>query len=74
MEKVYKCCICHRVLENSKPIRLVKQLYGIGNYKQYAPVDKFDFCFDCYETFSKWIRKHEQVPKLTKKSHSWYNN
>lgn len=31
MNKVeYKCCICHKELENKDTIRLAKQLYGIS--------------------------------------------
>lgn len=58
-EKIYKCCICHEVLKE-KPIRLVKQLYGYGNYKQYYPVRYYDFCKKCYARFNGWIKKHEE--------------
>ena len=27
MKKVFRCCICHKVLEDYKPIRLVKQVH-----------------------------------------------
>jgi len=60
MTKVYKCCICHKELEEYKPIRLVKQLYGIGTYKQYANVRHYDFCKECYRKFNNWIRKHKE--------------
>lgn len=56
--KIYRCCICHEVLEDYKPIRLVKQKYGIGNYKQYYNVDHYDFCKRCYSKFNNWIKKH----------------
>lgn len=65
MEKVYKCCICHGVLVVEKPIRLVKQVYGAGNYKQYTGVEKFDLCYDCYKKFEAWIRRHRnEVTKI----------
>lgn len=57
--KDYYCCICHNKLEE-KPIRLVKQEYGAGNYNQYANVDKYDICSRCYEVFNKWIEKHKE--------------
>ena len=61
--KIYKCCICKKVLRDYKPIRLVKQKYGIGNYKQYSNVDKYDFCENCYKTFNKWINKYKESDK-----------
>ena len=60
MAKIYKCCICHAVLEEDKPIRLVKQLYGLGKYNQYANVHNYDFCKMCYRKFNNWIRKHKE--------------
>ena len=63
MEKVYKCCICHGVLVDTKPIRLVKQIYGAGNYKQYTGVENFDFCIECYKKFENWIKKHKEEVK-----------
>ena len=58
MRKIYKCCICHETLKE-KPIRLVKQEYGFGNYNQYAQVDKYDICKKCYQIFNRWINKHK---------------
>ena len=58
VKKVYKCCICHKTLKD-KPIRLTKQLYGIGRYNQYNPVANYDFCDKCYGKFNAWIRKHK---------------
>lgn len=58
--KVYRCCICHEVLKDDKPIRLVKQKYGHGNYNQYSTVCHYDFCSKCYATFHKWIKKHNE--------------
>lgn len=46
--KIYKCFRCGKVLEKEKPIRFVKQMYGIAKYKQYAPLEHYDFCSDCY--------------------------
>lgn len=65
MSKIYECCICHKVLTEYKPIRLVKQIYGRGNYNQYGYMAKYDFCKDCYKTFVVWIAKHrkEEVKK-----------
>lgn len=57
--KTYKCCICNKELKE-KPIRLTKQKYGIGKYKQYAPVENYDFCKECYRTFNNWIIKHKE--------------
>lgn len=63
--KRYFCCICHERLED-KPIRLVKQEYGIGKYLQYSNVDKYDFCEKCYRTFNNWIIKHKEERRLRK--------
>ena len=57
MTKVYSCCICHTVLTEYKPIRLVKQIYG-GKYCQYGNAGKYDFCKGCYRKFATWIAKH----------------
>ena len=58
--KIYKCSICHKTLDY-KPIRLVKQEYGIGKYNQYTGVTNYDFCKRCYQVFDKWIRKYEVI-------------
>lgn len=60
MSKVYECCICHRILTKTKPVRLVKQVYGKGNYKQYGYVNNYDFCSDCYKKFDAWINKYNK--------------
>lgn len=57
-EKVYSCCICHEVLKDYKPVRLVKQLYGASGYNQYGPVKNYDFCKNCYRKFESWVKKH----------------
>ena len=61
--KIYKCIRCGKVLTTTKPIRLTKQLYAIGTYKQYSPVDHFDFCTNCYNKieliFKKWRNENE---------------
>lgn len=59
-KKKYQCCICKKILEDHKPIRLVKQEYGIGNYSQYSYVEKYDFCKKCYGVFNAWINKHKK--------------
>jgi hypothetical protein len=59
-EKIYKCCICHSIIVIGKPHRLVQQEYGAGNYKQYAPVDKFDLCDKHFQIFMKWIKKNQK--------------
>lgn len=61
MNKVeYKCCICHKKIENKDTIRLAKQLYGISYYGGHYTVDKYDFCKQCYRKFAAWIKKHEE--------------
>lgn len=62
MKKVFKCCICHKVLEEYKPIRLVKQKFynPMGVYGQYKHICNYDFCIDCYKRFNAWIRKHSE--------------
>lgn len=59
MSKIYECCICHKVLTDRKPIRLVKQLYG-GKYNQYHTVEHYDICRACYRAFDSWIFKHRK--------------
>ena len=56
----YKCCICHKKLENKDTIRLAKQLYGISYYGGHTTVDRYDFCKQCYKKFAVWIFKHKE--------------
>lgn len=58
-KKVYKCCICHSVLEEYRPIRLVKQRWDNtrGVYRNRA---NYDFCISCYKKFNNWIKKYEE--------------
>ena len=58
--KIYRCCICHQVLEKSKPIRITINVYGASRYKQYAPVINYDICLKCYDTFNDWIKKNKE--------------
>ena len=60
-EKIYRCCICHKVLENKKPIRLVKQKYPEREERkniQYYAVAIYDFCDRCYKPIDKFINKY----------------
>ena len=59
-KQVNKCCICHKELI-VKPIRLIKQVYGIGKYKQYYQYEKYDICVNCCKIFDRWIEKHKIV-------------
>lgn len=59
--KIYKCVMCQRVLTEYKPIRLTKELYGEGNYKQYYPVKHFDFCKTCYKKLCEFIKENRGV-------------
>ncbi len=58
--KIYKCCICHKVLD-TKPHRLVHQEYDYKGYRQYKNKQHFDFCDKCFKTFGSWIIKHKEV-------------
>lgn len=60
MRKIFRCCICHKVLENYKPIRLVKMVHDNKTpYGAYHYDNKFDLCKRCYKIFNRWIEKHE---------------
>lgn len=61
LPKIYKCCICHTVLEEYKPHRLVYQEYETRGYGQYKNKHNFDFCDKCFKIFKIWIRKHKEV-------------
>lgn len=58
--KIYKCCICHEILEEYKPIRLTRQKYGMHHRNQYSPVANYDFCKRCYAKFNRWLKKHKE--------------
>lgn len=58
--KVYSCCICHKVFEDTKPIRLVKQKYGASGYHQYSNVASYDFCERCFKPIDKFINKYKE--------------
>lgn len=62
MKKIFKCCICHQVLEEYKPIRLVKQKFynPYGVYGKYKHICNYDFCKKHYAVFEKWIKKHKE--------------
>lgn len=57
--KIYKCCICHKVIDNVDTIRLQKCLYGMGRTSGHYPVRHYDFCKRCYAKFNNWIKKNE---------------
>lgn len=59
-KKIYKCCICHKILEN-KPHRLVHQEYELDKWGKYKNKHNYDFCTRCFKTYLNWIRKHEGV-------------
>ena len=56
-EKIYKCCICHKILDY-KPHRLVHQEYQNTGYKQYKNKYNYDFCNRCFKIYLAWINKH----------------
>lgn len=58
--KIYKCVICKKIMNDKKPIRIVKQLYGAGEYNQYGSVEHYDFCDRCYSKIDNWIQKHRE--------------
>ena len=58
--KIYKCCICHNVLD-TKPHRLVHQEYEVRGYGLYKNKHNFDFCDKCFNHFRAWIKKHKEV-------------
>jgi len=67
----YKCCICDKEVDKKSITRLVKQLYGYGNYNQFAYVRKYDFCEECYwaldDLLFKWKRRQKQGYLIKKK-------
>lgn len=59
-EIIYKCCICHRVLDPYDTIRVIKQLYHVTLNGGHAKVDQHDFCPRCYSKIDNWIQKHKE--------------
>lgn len=60
-EVIYKCCICHRVIENIDTIRLQKCLYHANSSGGHSAVCRYDFCKRCYSKIQKWIDNHKEV-------------
>ena len=60
MKKEYKCCICKKVLDY-KPIRLIRQEYYCKKYNQYAPIERYDFCKECYDYIENYLVKHNAI-------------
>ena len=58
--KRYFCCICHQELTEYKPIRLTKELYGVGRNGGHYPVEHYDFCKKHYKVFENWLNKHKE--------------
>lgn len=56
--KIHTCCICHRVL-TKKPHRLVHQEWSTIK-GQYQNTHNFDYCDECFNTFKRWIVKHNR--------------
>lgn len=68
IDKVYTCCICHKVLDY-KPHRLVHQEFGnrYNNGKlthhHYIIKHNYDFCDKCFTAYLSWVKKYEEVKK-----------
>lgn len=60
VKKVYRCCICHKVLNDYKPHRLVWQEYEYKGYGLYRNQYNYDFCTHCFSTFKNWVKKYEE--------------
>ena len=58
--KIYKCCICHTVLDEYKPYRLVMQIWDGPYGGRYMNKNNYDFCKRCYRVFNQWIIKHKE--------------
>lgn len=58
--KIYKCCICHTVLDEYKPYRLVMQIWDGPYGGRYMNKHNYDFCKKCYRVFNHWIIKHKE--------------
>ena len=56
-EKIYKCYMCHKVLDH-KPHRLVYQEFERSRYYN---IFNFDFCDKCFKTYRNWLEKHKEV-------------
>lgn len=59
-EKIYKCYLCHKVLDR-KPHRLVYQEYETRGYGRYYTIYNFDFCDKCFKKYRNWLEKHKEV-------------
>ena len=55
--KIYKCCICHEVLEDYKPIRLTRQKYGMHHRNQYSPVANYASAKDVMQSLIIELRR-----------------
>ena len=60
----YKCCICRRTIDY-KPMRLVKQEYGVDKRypSQYTFIRNYNFCVNCYQKFDNWVNRRKKDEK-----------
>lgn len=47
--KIYTCSSCGEEFEPEELVRIRKELYGIGNYRQFSSSFFVDLCDKCYD-------------------------
>lgn len=57
MIKLYKCCVCNLEMNDKKPVRIVKQIYGAGNYNMYYPTEHYDVCYRCWHKIERFLKR-----------------
>lgn len=57
IKKIYRCCICHKVLD-TKPHRLVHQEFSNSKaYGLYKNKHNYDFCTKCFGEYLSWLKE-----------------
>ena len=59
-EKIYECCICHKLLKNVDTCKIVKWSYDRTRINRFNQAYMQHFCRRCMSKIDNWIRKHSE--------------
>lgn len=59
--KEWKCELCNKSTDKFEIIRISKELYGCGRYKQFYKNKSIDLCKDCYDKLLKDVLERDEM-------------